>query len=565
MKTNPSIKLFLSFPVCASLTFGLAGFALYFYYAQFVGSLGWNAIELLIAQHLIDHGQYATSVDYPSALPWRPVFPVLLVTALRLISDDPLWIYRVFCGLTIGTLAATMFLGARMLCGAAAGCIAGFLILACPAVTIYPIHHIHSFSHLGALLVLGPALLLALRLLYADRLKTGDCMFSGALWGLACLCRPELILFAMVHLAALGFRLAKEKRSWTPIAACALGIAAFVVPYNIAADRVAKRDGLLIRKPVYTFYLSQGWVDPPAGIGTDVEGEGYVYATKLYGNPSVNGESMIAAIRKNPGAFRRRVALNLREFYRRFRDNDFFTRTYARATLAGLAIFIFVAKRFRDRLVALFLIGTFAAQHFVLPFHIDARYLTISVPPLILLMVFSISRALAAARKPYLARAAAAIAVALLVSIGYHHGLRLNKRSERNDRGFAAMRALGEHFRAATDGIPTTGNREAHIDFVQPSPSPVQPEDSLLLGYYSRTAWTTGGAEGLFPRGKFYSFRDVPPDYRYLPAEEAADPEKVRGWKIISEHKNPVFGLYVLLKPAESANWQDFQNADGVQ
>jgi hypothetical protein len=33
----------------------------YFYYAQFIATIGWNAIELIIAQHLIDHGVYATT------------------------------------------------------------------------------------------------------------------------------------------------------------------------------------------------------------------------------------------------------------------------------------------------------------------------------------------------------------------------------------------------------------------------------------------------------------------------------------------------------------------------
>ena len=55
-------------------------FAVYFYYAQFVVTVSWNAIELIIAQHLLDYGTYATSIDYPSALTWRPVLPTLLVS-----------------------------------------------------------------------------------------------------------------------------------------------------------------------------------------------------------------------------------------------------------------------------------------------------------------------------------------------------------------------------------------------------------------------------------------------------------------------------------------------------
>ena len=116
-------------------------FAIYFYYAQFVVTVSWNAIELIIAQHLLDHGTYVTSIDYPSALTWRPVLPTLLVTFLRLWTDNPITIYQLFCGATLGCLTGMMFLSAKMLWGKMAGHTAAFLTLVCPATTVYLIDH----------------------------------------------------------------------------------------------------------------------------------------------------------------------------------------------------------------------------------------------------------------------------------------------------------------------------------------------------------------------------------------------------------------------------------------
>ena len=49
-------------------------------------------------------------MDYPSALTWRPPLPTLFVTFLRLWTDDPMVIYRLFCGTAIGGLVVAMYL-----------------------------------------------------------------------------------------------------------------------------------------------------------------------------------------------------------------------------------------------------------------------------------------------------------------------------------------------------------------------------------------------------------------------------------------------------------------------
>ena len=40
----------------AAALWGLLTFAVFFHYAQFLDKVGWNAIELIIAQKLTEHG-----------------------------------------------------------------------------------------------------------------------------------------------------------------------------------------------------------------------------------------------------------------------------------------------------------------------------------------------------------------------------------------------------------------------------------------------------------------------------------------------------------------------------
>ena len=101
--------------VLAPALWGLLTCAVFFHYAQFIDKVGWNAIELIIAQKLTEHGVYATSLDYASAVAWRPVLPTLVVTFFHLWTEDPIRIYQLACGLSFGTLVVTMFLSGRLL------------------------------------------------------------------------------------------------------------------------------------------------------------------------------------------------------------------------------------------------------------------------------------------------------------------------------------------------------------------------------------------------------------------------------------------------------------------
>ncbi|HWA10928.1 MAG TPA: hypothetical protein VG838_15920 [Opitutaceae bacterium] len=551
---NPPARTLARWLLETPLIWAVAGFAIYFHYAHFIPLIAWNAIELIIAEHVIDHGRYVTSLDYASALTWRPVLPTMLVAFLRLWTADPLLIYQIFCGTALGCLAASLFLSARLLWGTASGHIAALFTLTCPGITTLLIDHFHSYSHLGALLLLGPTLYVALLLLRdpapSPRAAPGLYVLSGILWGLLYLCRGELPLFVSVHFLALAWRHLRQRRPWRWLAGYAGAFLVFFLSYNLAADHAARRDGLLIRKSIYGFYISQGWVDPGPDAKADTEASGYIYALKLYGDPVENGESLLRAIRRNPAAFGHRLALNLRTFYARYANPDFFNPACASAVLFAVLCLVTGLVPRAQRTPFWFLLGLFAASHFVLVYHIDPRYLTVGIPPLLLLaagaagQVFrwlgALSRRNAAVLGAVVLLAAAASACGQVARVRAHGpGPWINDQ---------AMRSLGNRFRAVVRQPHLAGNREPHIGFVLPANSMLHPEDGPLLAYYSHTAWVTRGAEGIFPRGKFYSFRECDDDYRFVPAEQLAAETANPSVKVIDDYQNDVLGRYYLLQ-----------------
>ena len=117
----------------APVLWGLVVFMVYFHYARYIDQVGWNAIELIISQKLTGHGVYATSLDYPSAIAWRPVVPTLVVTVFRLFTEDPIRIYQLVCGLSFSALTVAMFLSGRFLGNVWTGHLAALAAATCPA------------------------------------------------------------------------------------------------------------------------------------------------------------------------------------------------------------------------------------------------------------------------------------------------------------------------------------------------------------------------------------------------------------------------------------------------
>ncbi len=537
----------------AAALWGLLTFAVFFHYAQFLDKVGWNAIELIIAQKLTEHGVYATSLDYASAVAWRPVLPTLVVTLLHLGTEDPIRIYQLACGLSFATFVVAMYLSGRLIGNAWTGHLAALGAFVCPAATTYLVHHIHSYSNVITMGFLGLAIHASVALLVdrsgAPAPRTAQYLRVGLWWGLAYLCRAELLLYFGVLLAVLAWQTWRVRGRFTPLLG-ALGMFLLLfVPYNVYAAQVNARDGILIRKTIYGFYMSQGWADPATDAGGDIEGDGYLYAIKLYGDPLANGESLVCAVLKNPAALQRRVQLNAARFYQLYFDRDFVAPWLTGAAALGvlLGIGATAAKR---RPLAWFLVGLFAATHFVLIFHIDPRYLTIAVPPLILggVILVHVGTTFWAKRLPSLPAWALAVPALGLVAFLARDQMRtLWPAGSPGGAGTVVMKAFGDHFRAAVKQPHLIENTEPHIVLLFPAKSAIPPEDQFLLPYFAHTAWVNRGAAGKFPRGKFYSFRDCEDDYVYVPAELRQD-GRFTAARVVSEFESPVLGHYFLFE-----------------
>ncbi|MES1166960.1 MAG: hypothetical protein ABUL68_03065, partial [Pseudomonadota bacterium] len=311
-----------------------------------------------------------------------------------------------------------------------------------------------------------------------------------------------------------------------------------------------RRDGLLGRKSIYGFYMSQGWSDPPAGVGPDIEAEGYVYATKLYGPPLENGESTLRAISRNLPAFWRRVRLNTRALYGLYANPEYLGPRWEFIVLVLAALLLCGLVPPSHRLAACWLFALFGASHFLLIFHIDVRYPTVAIPPLLLLTAGSASYLFSRFRS--LPRwLAAALAIWLLVSLecsARDQLVRLGNHPAKNTDGVLAMQSMGDFFRAVVPRPHLVKNREPHVGFEAPDPSPLFGEDQFLLGYFTRSAWVAHGAEGSLPRGRIYSYRECDDDYRFVPATKLAAGAAASGVKILAHYQDPVLGWYYLLQ-----------------
>lgn len=531
----------------------LGGFLLYFWYAQFA-TVAWNTIELIIAQHLLFHGTYATSLDYPSAVTWRPVLPTFVVTFVRIWTSNPFLIFRIVTGATFAVLTASTFWSGKIMAGRRAAHLAAGLTLLCPGLTVYLITHPHSYSNLVGLMMLGPAMALSLFLLTAliehREIRAGWYLATGLAWGLSYLSRSEFVLFFAWHFAVLAWLHWRNRKNWRPLLVYVAAFAVCFVSYNVFAEHAANRDGILFRKSIYGFYLSQGWADPPPGVSADIESDGYQYAIQLYGDPVANHESALRAVTHNPSAFFHRVLRNFRAFYSRYNDLLFFPLVWTICAVGAIGLLPAKSTSFRDRVLLVFLLGLFGASHFVLIFHIDSRYLTINLPPLILFMAYGASRLdTALVSRPVVWRASAMAAWLILIVTSSHVTWRgWQEPAEPNTRSMIALRSLGRHFTATIPHPVLAGNREPHLLLVYSKESPLAPEDHFLLGYFSKTSWHNDGAAGATPRGKFYSFRDCPIDYMYVPAERVQEGKLLGKGTIVTSYDNPVLGRYYLVQ-----------------
>ena len=510
-------------------------FVTYFHFSGHLQTLGWNAVEFIISNHLRDFGLYATGAYYPPAL-WRPVLGTFTVYIVDGLISDPVLTFQIICGLALSLFVASIYITNWFLWGTIIANVGALLAFSFPAITTLLLTHIHSISHISMLAVLGPTVglsLYCLQQLAEHKAPSKQGLFlCGLAWGLCYLARLELVFSAGIFFLTCLILLGCGRRLWifVPLA----GFLLLFLPYSLWRSTNAAEYNLLTVKPIYQFYNSQGWADPkPTDRSGDVEGDGYIYAIELYGTPEENSESIVKAIARNPQSFIRRVVKNSESLFGLFLSGEF-VKWYV------LALFLFsplslVFMSTPERISYLYLLSSFLN---IVPFiflHIDPRYITICVPFFILMASFSVA-ALGRLKIPALWPAVICLVVLTLLVEGLPgHARALLQTFARPPFDPTPMRELARRFLDIAKP-KFDERRRMYVKLDLPSDFfGERPENSQLVYYYLRSALVLKGAEGIYPRGRIFSFRDCPPTHKILLAgrEIKSSPEDAGNWRIV--------------------------------
>jgi hypothetical protein len=495
-------------------------FGVYFHFAGRVRTLSWNAVEFVIANNLREFGHYAMGAYYPPAL-WRPVLGSFAVLAVDSLTADPVLTFQIISGIAISIFVVSIYLTCRLLWGTFLASAGAFIAFTCPAITTLLLNSVHSVSHISMLAVLGPAVGLSvwslLKLTDPETTPSMPGLFlAGVLWGLCSLARLELVLAAGVFLAFCTVLLV-QRRKTLAILLPVTGALLFILPYHVWRNDAGDTYNLSANKPILQFYASQGWADPsPTAQGGDIEGQGYLYAVELYGDPGENRDSVFRAIARNPKAFASRVTKNFRALTTKLKKPEFFPR-YVIVLFILSPLYLISSTKSR-RVIYIYCALSFLTVAFFVFLHIDARYLTICVPFVILMASFTIAWLLRISiDRPWNFLTPLALSLFLIAQIPAYaaslsHAFAPNRFDPR------LMRELARHFLEITNPTPEERAR-MYVDLGPPELFGSRREDRKLFYYYSKTALLLGGAGGKYPRGKIFSYRDCPATHGVYPLD----------------------------------------------
>ena len=520
---------------------GWAGCILFWAWGGLIPRIGWNLIEMMIGQNLLaGNGPIVAPLDPPAL--WRPPLGSFLCAFVELFTADPCSIYRIIYSVSLTAFLITAFYTARALWGATAGHVACLFILTCGALGTRLASHFHGISHVVFLLVAGPALacsVLALRKPTVIRLFT-----TGVCWGLTYLARWETLPFFVITFGVLlyrSFMIGKDVRACAKCSVAALGFALLFAPAAIYQSWAKARFGIWGPSAITVFYASEAYVT-----GTGDEAAGFIESTRIYGSLEDNHFSLLRAIARNPDAFRTRLRINIPKFCRLFTDGQFFDPAWL-LLLAGFAFDPAWVRR--HRLVLTWLLLLFLSSTVVCIFHPDSRYLTVSLPSLLLLLCGGLacfgnwaSRILPGSRM--------AAAVACLIVLG----LRTGSTTYRQLVAALNNPLRGDNARAVeiAHGLATSFLRIAHPD--RPVAVMLYPysTDSFLLSYFAGTAlcWKRPGIplQMVYPRDKLFSMIPKDPDYHYVPEEYLFDTDLLLNQQPVGRHELPNGSSYYLFR-----------------
>ena len=480
-------------------------FFVYFDHAGRITTLAWNALEFIIANNLTDFGRYAYAERSPTAV-GRPVLPTFLVLVIDGVTRDPVLTYQIISGLALASFVTSIFWINRLFSGFLLANIGAALAFITPAVTVSLLNHFQSLSHICFLGLSSPTLLLSLIALSAVHCNEPHAIrwlcVAGAGWSLCYLCRAESVLMAGAFFFVALVLLVRQRRPFALLIPAMTFALVFIAHTAWVSAAVAQYD--LAHKIIYQFYGSQGWSDPrPSDPQIDVEREGYVYATQLYGAPAENFESLTTAISRNPAAFVRRVENNATRLLNLLVQDNFFSPVLILLFLTLPLAFALLGRL--HRLLLTFGVMLFSVAGIFVIFHIDARYIMISVPAAVVVGSLCV---LGLDRLPVrIAPNAFSIIllVVLLLRLPAHFSVLSHAfASERLD--LSLTRSLGEGFLKVTH--PSREERgQIMVQLAIDLPSNLQATDLILMfSYFSRTSNLEGETNDAYPRDRIFSF-----------------------------------------------------------
>jgi hypothetical protein len=470
-------------------------------------AIRWNAMEMMIGRNLLAGRGPIVAVLDPPAL-WRPPLGWLLCAALEVFVRDPFRIFQILYASAVTLLAATAFYVARKVWGLVAAHAACLFILSSTATTSLLIDHVHGLSHIVLLMAIGPAI--AATLVALERPTRGWIALAGGSWALAWLARPES---AVAFVISGGFILhGSWKAGRMTNALCFAGAFLLVAgPYLLYSHRVRARYGIVGPSALTTFYASEAWI---ASDGN--EDVAFRRATMRYGPIEQHGASLARFLWRHPEVGFERLRTNVPRLLALYTGGSFFHTAWL---LALPFAFLDAVWLKRQRRVYLYCLGLFAGSFAVCLFHVDPRYATFGIPPLMLIFGGGTSTFREIARRRGQTWAPATASLGLVVGGAGVGAASLEVLADRLRSGMygQARQAIRDSEALAAD---FRARRTASSDVLEIRPAAAsamaREYPTFLASYFAGTALPWFGKEW-YPRDSILSMVPKRVDYAYMP------------------------------------------------
>ncbi len=532
--------------------------AVYFHISSLIPNLEWNMVEIMIGQNLMHGHGYVVTPGDPPAL-WRPPLVPFLTIPLQLFTNDVRLIFQLVYSLAVTSLGISLFYTAKRIWSSlAAAHFAAFLVATQPVFYSYYPNIVHAFSHIGFTLVIGPAIYFSI---LSIQTPTRFSLFlTSFTWLLVYFSRPETILFFGLISLFIGLRIYNRQTLRNGITLILFLLIPFVTIFTGHKEftsREVEKYGLMGHTSIITFYNSEGWNRLYQGlsISGDIEKEGYLKAIEIYGTPEANNFSVLETIKKNPFATYQRIRGNFPLLIKLLWDGTLIHPWVGFLILIGA---IYAIRRSQTLYFSLFFLMAIVVGLFLI-FHINPRYISISVPAMILMGVAGFA-GIYETLKTHLTNAGilywgyrkilGGTAMVLGILVFASNSVtplfsQLKKSPKLSHLNFG--KALGHAF---TRDIQTPS--EKYINITLPNGFEHSPGVDFTVIYFTQASKDWGGGGDIYPRDRIFSFWDKNPSpdsiYLYLPEDRLYSTNVLLKKRPIHSVHDELLGNYYLFK-----------------